>query len=259
MHQLRQEAVAVNRGYQYGFSINSPYVYDVENRGRKARTMSAVLADYLPESLNHYDLLNVGGSAGVIDNYLADHFNKVVGIDIDEPAISHAQATYQRDNLEFRLADALNLPFADNSFDVVVCSHVYEHVPDPDKMFREIRRVLKKDGVCYFSAGNRLMWNEPHYNLPLLSVLPRPLAHIYIRLAGKASHYHEKHLSYWGLKTLVKDFSCTDYTVRLVTEPGKYFTDYMVSPGSIKARIAATILKRAYWACPGYIWILQKQ
>jgi hypothetical protein len=103
------------------------------------------------------------------------------------------------------------------------------------------------------------MWNEPHYNLPLLSVLPRPLAHLYIRLAGKARYYHEKHLSYWGLKTLVKDFTCTDYTLRLVTEPGKYFTAYMVSPGSFKSRIAITILKLAYWACPGYIWILQKE
>lgn len=248
----------MSRGYQHDFSINSPYVYDVENRERKARTMIAVLTDYLSEPLDNYDLLNVGGSAGIIDNYLADHFHRVVGIDIDKPAISHAQATFQRDNLEFRLADALDLPFADDSFDVVVCSHVYEHVPDPYKMFSEIKRVLKQDGICYFSAGNRLMWNEPHYSLPLLSVLPRPLAHIYIRLAGKSSHYHEKHLSYWGLKTLVKDFSCTDYTARLVAEPGKYFTDYMVSPGSLKARIAATVLKLAYWACPGYIWILEK-
>jgi SAM-dependent methyltransferase len=82
------------------------------------------------------------------------------------------------------VADALHLPFADDSLDVVICSHVYEHVPEPVQMFREIHRVLCMGGVCYFSAGNRLMWNEPHYNLPLLSVLPRPLAHLYIRLAG---------------------------------------------------------------------------
>ena len=86
--------------------------------------------------------------------------------------------------------------------------------------------------ICHFSAGNRLMWYEPHYTLPLLSKLQRSLAHIFIRLAGKSSHYHEKHLSYWGLKTLVKYSTCTDHTVGLVNEPGKYFTDYMVPPGS---------------------------
>lgn len=248
----------MSRGYQYDFSAYSPYVYEVENRERKARTMAAVLADYLPESPGHYDLLNVGGSAGIIDNYLSAHFRRVVSIDIDEQAIRHAQSNYRRENLEFRLADALDLPFEDGSFDIVVCSHVYEHVPDPHKMFREISRVLKSRGICYFAAGNRLMWNEPHYNLPLLSVLPRPLAHVYIRLAGKAGHYHEKHLSYWGLRSLVRDFNCTDYTARLVSEPAKYQTGYMLTPGTMKAKIAAAILKHAYWACPGYIWILEK-
>jgi ubiquinone/menaquinone biosynthesis C-methylase UbiE len=249
----------LSRGYQYGFSANSPYVYDVENRERKARTMAAVLEDFLPGPLGGYDLLNVGGSAGVIDNFLARHFGTVTGIDIDEPAIAHARQNFRRDNLHFQVADALHLPFRDESFDVVICSHVYEHVPDPERMFREIFRVLRKGGVCYFSAGNRLMWNEPHYNLPLLSVLPRPLAHVYIRLAGKARCYHEKHLSYWGLKSLVRGFSINDYTARLVTEPERFHTDYMIRPGSTRARVAGTLLKLAYWAFPGYIWLLRKQ
>lgn len=248
----------MNRGYQYGFSANSPYVYDVENRERKARTMTAVLEDFLPAPLDRYDLLNVGGSAGVIDNYLAQHLKSVVGIDIDAPAIEHAQRSFTRDNLHFQVADALRLPYHDASFDVVICSHVYEHVPDPKLMFAEIYRVLRAGGICYFSAGNRLMWNEPHYNLPLLSVLPRPLAHLYIRMTGKARHYHEKHLSYWGLKTLVRGFSIIDYTRRLVTEPERFHTDYMLKPGSSKAKIAGMLMKLAYWAFPGYIWLLQK-
>jgi SAM-dependent methyltransferase len=248
----------LSRGYQYGFSANSPYVYDVENRERKARTMTAVLEDFLTAPLDRYDLLNVGGSAGVIDNYLAQHFHTVTGVDIDAPAIAHARETFQRDNLHFQVADALHLPFSDESIDVVICSHVYEHVPDPVRMFDEIFRVLRKGGVCYFSAGNRLMWNEPHYNLPLLSVLPRPLAHVYIRLSGKARYYHEKHLSYWGLISLVRRFSIHDYTARLVTEQERFHTDYMIRPGSTKARVAGIILRLAYWAFPGYIWLLRK-
>lgn len=248
----------MSRGYQYDFSKNSPYVFDAENRERKARTMVAVLEDFLPEPLENYDLLNVGGSAGAIDNHLADHFKRVVGTDIDDRAIAHARKTFRKGNLRFELADAMDLPFADGTFDVVVCSHVYEHVPDPHRMFDEIRRVLRPGGVCYFSAGNRLMWNEPHYNLPLLSVLPRPLAHLYIRVSGKADYYHEKHLSYWGLKSLVKNFARSDYTVRLINEPQKFHTDYMIAPGSMKAALARMVAKWAYWACPGYIWVLQR-
>jgi ubiquinone/menaquinone biosynthesis C-methylase UbiE len=248
----------LNRDYQYGFSNEKPYLFDVAGREKKARTMVAVIGDYLPGSLKEYNVLNVGGSTGIIDNYLAGHFNRVVGTDIDEPAISHATNTYIRDNLEFKVADALHLPFENQSFDVVVCSHVYEHVPDPYRMFEEIYRVLKPGGICYFSAGNRLMWNEPHYDLPLLSVVPRPLAHVYIRMAGKAGYYHEKHLSYWSLRKLVKNFKCTDYTIKLVTEPEKFFTDYLIRPGSLKAKVATAVLKIARWASPGYIWVLEK-
>ena len=248
----------MSRGYQYDFSATSPYVYDTDNRERKARTMVAVLEDFLPLQLENYRLLNVGGSAGIIDNYLANHFSSVVGIDIDEPAIKHASKSFTRNNLEFQVADALDLPFENNSFDVVICSHVYEHVPDPQQMFSEIHRVLMKGGICYFSAGNRLMWNEPHYNLPLLSILPRPLAHLYIRFSGKARYYHEKHLSYWGLKSLVKGFMVNDYTTRLVDESRKFHTDYMIEPGSNKAAAASFLLKYAYWVFPGYIWVLKK-
>jgi SAM-dependent methyltransferase len=248
----------LSRGYQYNFSKNSPYVYDTDNRERKARTMLTVLDDFLQKPLSECDVLNVGGSAGAIDNFLADHANRVVGVDIDERAIKHAQESFVKDNLEFRVADALNLPFDDASFDVTICSHVYEHVPDPARMFFEIYRVLRSGGICYFSAGNRLMWNEPHHNLPLLAILPRPLAHIYIRLAGKADHYHEKHLTYWGLKSLVRNFTCNDYTVRLINEPDKFHTDYMLPTGSMKARIAGKVADWFYWALPGYIWVLQK-
>jgi len=246
------------RGYQHNFASDRPYVFDVAGRERKARTMVAVLEDYLPPPLSQYSLLNVGGSTGIIDGVLADHFGAVVGTDIDELAIRHAQENYRRNNLRFQLADAMDLPFADGSFDIVVNSHVYEHVPDAGRMFDEIHRVLKPGGICYFSAGNRLMWNEPHYNLPLLSVLPRPLAHVYIRLAGKARFYHEKHLGYWGLKRLVQRFTRIDYTARLVREPERFHTGYMIPPGSRKAAVAGLLVRYAYWAFPGYIWLLKK-
>ena len=220
--------------------------------------MLSVLEDFLNEPLAECDVLNVGGSAGAIDNFLADYVGRVVGIDIDDSAIRHAQQEFEKGNLEFQVTDALNLPFDDASFDVVICSHVYEHVPDPVKMFGEIHRVLRPDGICYFSAGNRLMWNEPNYNLPLLAVLLRLLAHVYIRIAGKADYYHEKHLTYWGLKSLVHNFTRNDYTVRLINEPERFHTEYMLPAGSMKSRIAGLVPNWLHWALPGYIWDLPK-
>ncbi|OGQ96069.1 MAG: hypothetical protein A2521_13245 [Deltaproteobacteria bacterium RIFOXYD12_FULL_57_12] len=233
-------------------------MYDIPARERKARTMVAILEEFLPNPLHELDLLDIGASTGIIDNYLSRYFGQVVGIDIDTQAIAHAQKTFHRGNLKFQTGDALDLPFAEERFDVVICAHVYEHVPDARRMFVEILRVLKPAGVCYFAGGNRLMLNEPHYHLPLLSVVPRPLAHIYMRLAGKGTHYYERHLSYWGLKSLVKQFARFDYTVATVSEPQKYYTDYMITPHGIKQKIALAVLCYFYWASPGYIWLLQK-
>jgi ubiquinone/menaquinone biosynthesis C-methylase UbiE len=233
-------------------------MHDLLGRERKARTMVAVLQDYFQQPLDRLTLLNVGGSTGIIDNFLAGHFRSVVGVDIDAAAIEHAKKTYERENLTFEVGDAMDLIYPDNSFDVAVCSQVYEHVPDAGAMMEEIFRVLKPEGVCYFAANNRIMWKEPHYDLPLLSMVPRPLAHVYIRMAGKASYYHELHLSYWGLRRLVRRFKIHDYTRRIMRAPEKYAVEYMVRPGTAKARIAVFIAQCLYWLMPGYVWILQK-
>lgn len=233
-------------------------MYDTPSRERKAKTMVAVLGDFLKRPLNSYRLLNVGGSAGIIDNCLADYLGSVIGMDIDEPAVIYARNNFAKPNLEFLVGDALDLPFPDNAFEIVICSQVYEHVPDAQRMMDEIYRVLVPGGVCYFAASNRLMWNEPHYNLPLLSVMPRPLAHVYVRLTGKASYYHELHYSYWGLRNLVKSFVVHDYTTKMISDPQKYSIEYMIAPGSAKAFIAGFIAKHISWLCPSYIWLLEK-
>ena len=247
-----------NRGYQYDFATHSHAAYDTAAREKKAKTIVAVLSEAMDDRLDMCHLLDVGASTGIIDNYLSGTFSHVTGIDIDEAAISYAEKTFDKDNLEFQIGDAMDLHFPDNCFDVVICAHVYEHVPDAAVMFDQIYRVLKPGGVCYFSAGNRLMVNEPHYNLKFLSVMPRPLAHLYLRLLSRGDHYYEKHLTYWGLKQLIRKFECQDYTIRLVQQPDKYFIDYMLAKNSLKAKLAAMVLRYSYWAFPGYIWLLKK-
>ena len=99
---------------------------------------------------------------------------------------------------------------------------------------------------------------EPHYHLPFLSILPRPLAHIYVRASGKSTFYYEKHLTYWGLKRLVGKFSRIDYTQKIICHPEHYASEYMLRPNTHKAKIARFVAKHAYALCPTYIWLLQK-
>ncbi len=246
------------RGYQPNFSEKMLSMYDLEGRERKARTIEAVLKDHFGPRFQNMDLLDVGSSTGAIPNFLAGSFRTVAGIDIDTRAVGHAAKNYRQANLEFFVADSMNLPFSPQSFDVVICAQVYEHVPDAWRMMAEIERVLKPGGVCFFSAGNRLQIVEPHYRLPFLSWLPGTLANRYVRFAGKAPFYYEKHLSCRGLKHLVKQFRRIDYTSRIIENPSKYELSYLLPEGSIKARMARLISRHFYFLCPGYIWLLEK-
>jgi len=248
----------MSRDYQLNYSLQKPPLFNVTLRERKARTITLVCRDYLKtDDLSALSLLDVGSSSGIIDNYLADHFGQVTGIDIDEAGMQHARSTFTKPNLQFKQDDAMQLDMAEASVDVVVCSHVYEHVPDAHTMFREIHRVLRPGGFCYFSGQNRLMIQEPHYKLPFLSLLPRPLAHYYMRLAGKGRYYHEKHVSYWALKKMVADFAIVDYSWRVIAEPHRFGVDYMLQPGTFKHRLASLVARYARWATP-HIWILEK-
>jgi ubiquinone/menaquinone biosynthesis C-methylase UbiE len=245
------------RDYQYDYSEIMPSVYDREARERKALTTLAVLEDFFDEPLAALSCLDVGGSTGVIDHRLAQELGRVVGIDIDQKAINYARQNFVRDNLEFDVGDAMQLAFADDSFDVVICSHVYEHVPDAEQLMAEIYRVLRPGGACYFSGNVRIMINEPHYNLPFLSLLPRPLAHLYLRVTGKGRYYHEKHLGYGALRRLMAAFEVHNYTARVIAEPDRYRVEYMLPAGSLKARLAGFVARRLPWMSP-CIWLLVK-
>jgi len=169
-----------NRAYQYNFSeMLHLQMHNVKGRERKAKTMIAVLRDFFKSDLKTFSVLDVGSSTGIIANFCSNYFGKVIGIDIDEAAIEYANRTHKKDNLEFIKNDSMAMKFQESEFDVAICAQVYEHVPDAKKLIQEIHRVLKPGDICCFAAGNRLNINEAHYNLPFLSVMPRPLAHIY--------------------------------------------------------------------------------
>lgn len=251
--------MATHREHQRHYSEILPAaVYGKEIRERKAKTMTAVLDDFLKQEPKDLTLLDLGSSAGIVANYLADHFGKVIGVDIDEAAVRSAGSHFRKNNLNFAVVNGMELAFPDEAFDVVVCAHIYEHVADATRLMEEIYRVLRPGGVCYFAAGNRMAINEPHYQLPFLSVIPKPLSHIYFRLSGKGRFYYETFLTHGGLRRLVRKFSIVDYTKRIVRDPKAFHLEYMLDEESFKAKMANLVVQYAYWLCPGYIWLLYK-
>ena len=258
---LANIAIAKNE-YQCGFSAMHPEaMYNRDGRLAKAAKTMAVMDDYLAETGQQaadLSLLDIGCSTGFLTKVYGRSFGHVLGIDIDEEAVRHAQSHNSDKRTKFRAMDSMNLDLEANSLDAATCTHVYEHVPDSTRLMDQIHRVLRPGGFCYFAAANRLLLMEPHYRLPLLSVLPKPLAHRYVRLAGKADSYYENLLWYWQLKRLVRRFEVIDYTGAAIRDPEKYRLTDVLRAGSAMHWMSRALVNLAYWAVPSYIWILRK-
>ncbi|MFN0163535.1 MAG: class I SAM-dependent methyltransferase [Burkholderiales bacterium] len=80
--------------------------------------------------------LDVGARDGFLSLRLAERYDSVVALDLEKPQIDHPR-------IECVAANAAALPYADDSFDLVLCSEVLEHIPRPamDAACREIVRV----------------------------------------------------------------------------------------------------------------------
>ncbi|NRB38998.1 MAG: methyltransferase domain-containing protein [Pseudomonadales bacterium] len=109
--------------------------------------------------------LGCGEGRHVISAYLEEDI-EAIGVDlcVDDLLITQEKAKpfIDKDNKDkyFALActNALALPFADNSFDKVVCSEVLEHIPDYEGALKEIERILKPGGI--FCASVPRFWPE---------------------------------------------------------------------------------------------------
>jgi len=105
--------------------------------------------------LENKTILEVGCGTGIISLELAKTARNVVGIDIAETALDFGRCLAESlgyTNVEFKKGDAKNLEFNDESFNVVVCSEVLEHLLDTEKAISEFHRVLNKEGTLILTT-----------------------------------------------------------------------------------------------------------
>jgi ubiquinone/menaquinone biosynthesis C-methylase UbiE len=246
------------RPYQLHLSRGNAVLKDVRGRTQKFEKIVSVLKDFC-QHLSPSICLDVGCSSGIMTSLLGEHFPLAIGMDIDQEAVPRGKGCSSGSRVHFLIADSMILPFQDNSVDVIVCNHVYEHVPDANLMMEEICRVLKKEGCCYFSAGNKYVIMEGHYRLPFLSWLPDPLGSLYLKMTGKGNSYYERHRSLRGLKRLVSKFQIHDYTLSIIRDPEKYCATDLFNRKSFSYRWIRRIAPYFYPWIPTYIWVLTKK
>lgn len=105
-----------------------------------------VLARLTPET----HLLDLGAGAGIVPemNFL-EHAARVCGVDPDPRVVNNPYLH------EGRVGVGEQIPYEDKSFDLVICDNVFEHLENPDEVFREARRVLR--------PGGRLVAKTPNF------------------------------------------------------------------------------------------------
>jgi 2-polyprenyl-3-methyl-5-hydroxy-6-metoxy-1,4-benzoquinol methylase len=135
-------------------------------------------------------LLDVGCGEGVLVQQWAERLGestRVVGIDLEEESIQAGWAERSAPNLEYRVMEAENLPFATNEFDLATAIEVLEHVPDPGHTVSEMARC----------AERHLLVSVPHEPLWRMLNMARGA---YISELGNTPG----HLNHWSRRSFVR-------------------------------------------------------
>ena len=129
--------------------IFEPYALDLANRIAAARPR---------------DVLETAAGTGVLTRAMVSRLPDGVRLtvtDLNQPMLDHAATLQPQDRpVSWRQADALALPFFDQSFDAVACQFGAMFFPDKVKGYREARRVLRPGGRFCFSVWDQISTNE---------------------------------------------------------------------------------------------------
>jgi SAM-dependent methyltransferase len=128
--------------------IFEPYAEDIARR-LAARRLARVL--------------EIAAGTGVVTRRLASllpNHVSIVATDLNQPMLDLAAEVGTARPVEWRQADAMQLPFEDGSFDAVVCQFGVMFFPDKAKAFAEARRVLRPGSVFLFNVWDRIEENE---------------------------------------------------------------------------------------------------
>jgi ubiquinone/menaquinone biosynthesis C-methylase UbiE len=112
-------------------------------------------------------VLDIASGEGYGSNLLSQYADMVFGVDIDQATIEASKKKYTAKNLEFKVGSADAIPLKDQSVDVLVSFETLEHHDKHDEMMKEIKRVLKPNGILVMSTPDKRYYSdENNYNNP---------------------------------------------------------------------------------------------
>ena len=125
---------------------------------RKDRAAYDEMYELIRPVVRHKTVLELATGTGLIAKHIVNAAAHIEATDASAEMIAEAKRDNRSSKLYFSVQDMFCLPYAEESFDVVIVSNALHIVPQPEKALQEIRRVLKDDGVLiaptFTHAGN---------------------------------------------------------------------------------------------------------
>jgi 2-polyprenyl-3-methyl-5-hydroxy-6-metoxy-1,4-benzoquinol methylase len=116
------------------------------------RSLDDLFARVAPKTV-----LDVGCGEGVLTHQWAQRVERIVGIDLEDPAIQAEWAKRRAPNLSYRVMKAEHLPFEEGEFELAAAIEVLEHVPDPEHTVAQMARVAR-GGHLLVSVPREPLW-----------------------------------------------------------------------------------------------------
>ena len=205
------------------------YALTAEDRGR------AVLGEidtHSQERMAGDSCLELGCGTGGFLVAAGPRFRQIVGIDIALRWLIIGKKRLEANGSAAQLVccNAEHLPFRDEVFGCVVGIHMLEHTQDRHRVVTEAGRVLRNNGVYFFSTPNRFsLTPDPCVRVWGVGFLPRPLAGPYVRLVKGIPYRHIRLMSAFELKRLFAESILGRSTISLSRiSPGE---ERALSPG----------------------------
>ena len=125
---------------------------------RKDRAAYDEMYELIRPVVRHKTVLELATGTGLIAKHIVNAAAHIEATDASAEMIAEAKRDNRSSKLYFSVQDMFRLPYAEETFDVVIVSNALHIVPQPEKALQEIKRVLKDDGVLiaptFTHAGN---------------------------------------------------------------------------------------------------------
>ena len=125
------------------------------------------LIDNLLKNSNPVNILDLGCGTGFLINRIEKHFSsiKLVGIDFNAPSEKSVKCNPRNNQIEFICGDIKSslLNFSDSHFDIVLCTHVLEHLSNPEEILFQLRRVVKEKLIIICPLEKEYKWGMNYH------------------------------------------------------------------------------------------------